>query len=380
MIFKLMFCNRVTFVLIFSTLLLIAGSVKANNTPSIFSGYQIQQATSQPLVKKKRQQINGLTGRFLIDTISSIQTSGQWTILDKEYLLMQSVVRLRKLIVDDNRIAPLQQMTYLNKLTFLSEMKSVSERWLEDGSNRQIIKAFPFASAAKSSINAIHDRIKSNSLLILLEDYQYAQLTEILLMDQKRQLNLLLPAIARLTPSKIDSLLEWSIQQKLMPDEAVFLIALYAKNLTIALGFLKRNSKINFHAYFKLLSDQFAHHQRFDFFKQTAQLAEYASTSIYQIDGLDIGSDIKQDYLIACLADRYSGSSAAHVLSRKLSVSLIEQLAEMVIKDISVTAQKNAALALILSSNIDAKQKISDLYQAKLIAPKLAKELPQWLK
>jgi len=350
----------------------------------VFSENSISQVVALQEVSEKKKQINRLSGRALIRVIKVIESDDHRAMLEKEFLLMQSVARLRTLLQNKNKLLNTDRLVYLEQLQLLSRLNSFTQRQLSDGNHYQIIKAFPFDQAAKSSLQFILDLEKIDRLWRIMEDLQFEQLVDELPEGKNYQVKLLTRAIDKLGESKMQLLLNWSKANNQapskLPEEVILTIALRAKDLSAATGSLWADENISLHHHFPMIAANFNPEQRFEFFREITKIADYASMAMYQIEQLAVDDDLKKTFYQDSLADSNSGSSAAHILSRDLSIDQINELAETTEISQNFHEQKNALLALLLSDNAQAKQKSLDLYRANKLAPKLAQEVAAWFK
>lgn len=350
----------------------------------VFSENSISQVVALQEVSEKKKQINRLSGRALIRVIKVIESDDHRAMLEKEFLLMQSVARLRTLLQNKNKLLNTDRLVYLEQLQLLSRLNSFTQRQLSDGNHYQIIKAFPFDQAAKSSLQFILDLEKIDRLWRIMEDLQFEQLVDELPEGKNYQVKLLTRAIDKLGESKMQLLLNWSKANNQapskLPEEVILTIALRAKDLSAATGALWADENISLHHHFPMIAANFNPEQRFEFFREITKIADYASMAMYQIEQLAVDDDLKKTFYQDSLADSNSGSSAAHILSRDLSIDQINELAETTEISQNFHEQKNALLALLLSDNAQAKQKSLDLYRANKLAPKLAQEVAAWFK
>ena len=373
-------------------LLLVAGlplsNARSADDNNLFSEKFIDLSVTSIEVSKKRNQIRILSGNALIDMIEIIESNEKLIGLKKEFLLMQSVTRLRLLLqealrIDNSNLIPAERATYLEQLQLLSELKSVTKRRLSDGNHSQIVKAFPFDEAAKSSIKWILDIEKSNVLWRMMENFRYDQILAELPIEKNQQVQLLKQAIAKLDPSKLRSLLAWSRgtdqAEAKLPAEVILTVALNQGDLLAAAAALSLDDDIILHHYFSKINTDYNPEQRFEFFKTISKIANHASIAMYQIEQLTIDVELKVNFFMSSLADSNSGSSAAHILSRDLSTDQVNDLTQIIEMSQHLVEQKNALLALLLSDNPFAKQKISELYKASKMAPKLAREVTSWV-
>ena len=369
-------------VFIFYSQTVIANQTSLADANKLFSEIQYRRLTTNSDLTARRGQIYSSSGQDLINAIEYIKQDNELRVFPKEYLLMQSVVRLRTLLLENNSLSNSNRQIYLQQLHLLSELRSETQRQLNDGSHYQIVKAFPFDKAAISSIQIVRDIEKSNEVLELLENYQYSELSKMLPADKRHQIKILKRALEKLEPSKIQPLLDWSINlknnQSEFQEEIILLISIVAGDLFTAAEILKRGKNISFHHYFNKISTRFSLQKQFEFFKQISILKEYGSASMYQINRLDISADQKKRFFLDALAHPNSGSSAAHILSDEMADDVVDKLVEIARNNPDRLTQKNAVLALLLSQNSLAKRKTSLLYHDKLLEPKLTKEIAPW--
>lgn len=377
------------------TLLLVVslsfGDALSADDNKMFSEEFIELSLTRLEVIAQKKQINSLSGEALIKLIKTIESDEKLTGLKKEFLLMQSVIRLRLLLEEagarppeDNKLISAQRAVYLEQLQLLSELKSITRRQLSDGNHFQIVKAFPFDKAATSSIKWILDSEKSNQLWRIMKDFNYDLIEALLPKEKNEQVELLKRAITKLESSKHRSLLIWARGgdhgEAKLPAETILLLALNEGDLSMAAEALVLDNDITLHHYFSKIAEDYDTDQRFEFFKMISKMANHASVAMYQIEQLAIDDELKTDFFVSSLADSNSGSSAAHILSRNLSTDQIDDLAQVIETSQHGLEQKNALLALLLSDKTLAKQKISNLYQANKMAPKLAREVAPWFK
>jgi hypothetical protein len=352
------------------------------DTNLVFNEIRFKQLEANKELSARRDQVHSSSGQALINAIENIKKNSEQNALSKEFLLMQSVARLRSLLLENKRLSNSDRQIYLEQLHLLSEIKSETQRKLNDGRYYQIVKAFPFDKAAISSIQIVRDTEKSNEVLELLENYQYSELSKMLPTDKRHQIKILKRALEKLEPSKMQPLLNWSNNaannQLVFPAETIFLISIVAGDLPKAVESLIRDKNISFHHYFDKISTRFSLQQRFEFFKHVSNLKSYASASMYQISRLDISVERKKRFFLDALGRPNSGSSAAHILSDEMTDDEVDKLVEIAKNSPDLLTQKNAVLALLLSQSSLAKRKTSQLYHAKLLEPKLTKEIAPW--
>ncbi|TQV85330.1 hypothetical protein [Aliikangiella coralliicola] len=330
---------------------------QVNQTKQLLLFQKIQQATSP------------------LELAQQIVRSKSLSTVNKEYLLFELAKNLR--------ITNLQikQANKQSALSYIKSLKPQLKTVLSDGNHQQVIIAFPFDKAAEASQEYLKLSQLAEKVTTLIQQADYATLSlqnEFLSLD-KKQTQLTKKIIGQLSQQQAEYFVDWSLERSDINLESKLIFALKAKNKNVVLNLLQDKKSIPLHRYLQAVINLWSKSQQLSAIASISKNENYASQMMYLVNDLNIPREQKINFWISQLDKSTSGASAAHSLAKIMNNDLADNLAQKSIETQSQSFQSRALLALNLSKQDYAKEKIKMLLEDGLVSANLAKEVSKWL-
>lgn len=383
------------------------------NTAEQTLHYKNIRALEQVVISKLSVPIN-----YDIEQIEqAISYDDEISIEDKEFLKLELVHVLRELsalyVVENEALIASDMLAHkveqANKvLHSLAQEKAATTTWLSDGHHQQVITAFPFNDAAKSSNKHLEKLEVSKRVIQSIKDGDFTHLltnsqdsSNDFQHDTKFQLavfNTVLPSLNSVETAELNA---WSQTNASLGHSSKLSIALHSKNVNNILHLLSEggNSLNGFPLHSKLqpVLSSLELQEQINFLQNLSNYKQYASLATYYVDNLALSEQQKVNFWFDQLSNKYTGSSAAHALAKRMDANLAQRLADKAAsygkvqlankkngaytsqsKSQTSLAQKRAVLALFLSEKDIAKQQLKHLIVQNSLPKSLAKEVAKW--